>query len=79
MAKQPAHEIHFGLIKAIVWQNQTKAGDRYNVTITRLFRNGDHWSESQNFGRDDLPLVAKAVDLAHTWIFQQNGGRNERQ
>ncbi len=78
MAKQPAHEIRFGLIKAIVWQNQTKAGDRYNVTITRLFRNGDHWSESQNFGRDDLPLVAKAVDLAHTWIFQKNGGRNGR-
>ena len=72
MAKQPAHEIRFGLIKAIVWQNQTKAGDRYNVTITRLFRNGDHWSESQNFGRDDLPLVAKAVDLAHTWIFQRS-------
>ncbi len=78
MAKQPAHEVRFGLIKAIVWQNQTKNGDRYNVTITRLFRNGDHWSESQNFGRDDLPLVAKAADLAHSWIFQQNGGRSER-
>jgi len=78
MAKQPAHEVRFGLIKAIVWQNQTRNGDRYNVTITRLFRNGDHWSESQNFGRDDLPLVAKVVDLAHTWIFEQNGGMNKR-
>lgn len=78
MAKQPAHEIRFGLIKALIWHNQTKAGDRYNVTLTRLFKNGDLWSESSHFGRDDLPLVAKAVDHAHTWIFQQNGERSER-
>lgn len=73
MTKQPTHEIRLGLIKATVWQNQTKAGERFNVTIARLYRNGDRWVESQNFGRDDLPLVAKAVDFAHTWIFNQNG------
>jgi hypothetical protein len=78
MAKQPAHEIRFGLIKATVWQNQTKVGDRFNVTVSRLYRNGDRWVESQHFGRDDLLLVAKTLDLAHTWIFQQNGERSER-
>lgn len=71
MNKKPVHEVRFGLIKAAVWRNQTKAGDRYSVTFTRLFRNGDRWSESSSYGRDDLPLVAKAADLAHTWIFEQ--------
>ena len=26
--------------------------------------------DSTSFGRDDLPLVAKIADQAHTWIFQ---------
>ena len=76
MAKQPVYETRFGLIKALVWQNQTKTGERFKVTIVRLYRNGDRWVESQHFGRDDLPLVAKAADLAHTWIFQQAVSRN---
>ena len=72
MAKQPVHEVRFGLIKVLVWQNQTKAGERYNVTITRLYKNGDRWVESTQFSRDDLPLVVKATDLAHTWIYSQS-------
>ena len=78
MTKKPVHEVRFGLIKAAVWRNQTKAGDRYSVTFTRLFRNGDRWSESSSYGRDDLPLVAKAADLAHTWIFEQGGSDGGR-
>jgi hypothetical protein len=71
MAKQPVHEIRFGLIKALVWQNQTRVGERFNVTIARIYKNGDRWIESTQFGRDDLPLVSKAADLAHTWIYSQ--------
>lgn len=78
MSKQPVHEVRFGLIKALVWQNQTKVGERFNVTLARIYKNGDRWVESQHFGRDDLPLVAKAADHAHTWIFQQNGERSEK-
>ncbi len=70
MAKQPVHSIRIGYIKASVWHNQTKAGDRHNVTVTRLFRDGDVWRESNHFGRDDLLLLAKVVDQAHTWICQ---------
>lgn len=70
-ASKPAHEVRLGLIKASIWHNLTRAGERYNVTLTRLFRNGDLWKESNHFGRDDLLLAAKVLDLAHTWIFQQ--------
>ena len=70
MAKQPIHSIRFGYIKANIWFNQTKSGDRHNVTLTRLFRDGDLWRESQQFGRDDLLLLAKVVDQAHSWIIQ---------
>jgi len=30
------------------------------------------WKESQMFGRDDLPLVAKVADLSHTWIYEHS-------
>ena len=76
--KAPIHTIRFGLIKACIWRNQTKAGDRHVVTVVRLFRNGDVWQESTRFGRDDLPLVSKVTDLAHTWIHQE-GGADERE
>ena len=75
MSKGPAHVIRFGLIKGSIWKNQTHAGDRYTVTVVRLYKNGDHWTESTRFGRDDLPLVAKVCDLAHTWVFQNSGSR----
>jgi hypothetical protein len=68
---RPVHEIRLGLIKASIWHNLTRAGERYNVTLSRLFRNGDVWKESTHFGRDDLLQAAKVLDLAHTWIHQQ--------
>lgn len=54
-----------------IWKNHTTAGDRYTITVVRLFKNGDIWKESTRFGRDDLLLVAKACNEAHTWVFQE--------
>ena len=75
MTKQkPAHEIRLGRIKGTIWANETDNGTRYNVSVTRLYKNGDdEWKDSTSFGRDDLPLVAKVVDLAHLWIYEQAG------
>lgn len=36
---QPAHTIRFGYIKASIWRNQTKSGERHSVSIVRLYRN----------------------------------------
>ena len=69
MSRPPVHTIRMGLIKASVWKNETKSGVRLAVTIIRLFKNGDVWQESTRYGRDDLPLVCKVVELAHEWIY----------
>ena len=70
-ANKPAHEIRLGAIKATIWANPTDNGIRHSVTVARLYKDGDEWKRTDSFGRDDLPLVAKVSDLAHTWIFQQ--------
>jgi len=72
MEKQkPVHEIRLGRIKAAIWANSTDYGARHNVTIVRLYKKDDDWKRSESFGRDDLPVVAKVLDMAHTWIFEQ--------
>ena len=73
--KSPIHEIRLGLIKASIWRNETRSGERHNVTLCRLFKNGDAWQQSQHFGRDDLLLAAKALDQAHSWILSQAAER----
>lgn len=67
--KKPVHEIRFGRIKAAIWENDTQNGTRHNVTVSRIYKDGDQWKDSTSFGRDDLPLVAKVVDQAHSWIY----------
>jgi hypothetical protein len=68
---RPVHEIRLGRIKAAIWENDTQNGTRHNVTLSRLYKDGDQWKDTQSFGRDDLPLVSKVSDMAHTWIFEQ--------
>ena len=70
-ANKPAQEIRLGRIKGTIWANEGENGTRYNVTFTRLYKDDEGWKDSDSFGRDDLPLIAKVADLAHTWIFQQ--------
>ncbi|WP_417377290.1 hypothetical protein [Gimesia maris] len=68
-AKRPVHEVRMGRIKAIIWENETREGIRHNVSLTRIYKDGETWKDSSSFGRDDLPLVAKVADLAHTWVY----------
>lgn len=76
MAKRPVHELRFGLVKATIWENSSKEGVRYNTSIVRLYKNGERWVESTQFGRDDLPLVCKVADLAHSWIYGNGAKKN---
>lgn len=70
--QKPVHTLKLGRVKAAIWANQTKDnGTRYNVTVSRLYKDGDNWKESSSFGRDELPLVIKVLDQAHTWMFEQ--------
>lgn len=72
MEKQkPAQSFRYGNIEASIWANETEKGTMYNVTLTRHFKDAGEWKKTDSFGRDDLPLVAKLTDKAHTWIFEQ--------
>lgn len=68
MKTKPIHDVRLGMIKAAIWKNEGENGPRYNVTFSRLYREGNQWRSTESFGRDDLLLLAKVADQAHSWI-----------
>lgn len=72
-AARPVQEIRMGRIRAAIWENETTNGTRFNVTVSRIYKDGDTWKDSNSFGRDDLLVVAKVLDRCHTWIHSENG------
>ena len=78
--EKPIHEVRLGAIKAAIWKNDTANGVRYNVTLSRIYkdREDSQWKSTDSFGRDDLLVLAKVADLAHTWIHQQGHEADER-
>ena len=57
-----------GYIKAAIWENSVSDIVRYNVTFSRIYKDQAEWKASDSFGRDDLLVLAKVADQAHTWI-----------
>jgi len=78
---KPVAEVRIGAVKAAIWPNQTESGVvRHNVTFSRIYKdaNGD-WKSTSSFGRDDLLVVAKVADQAHTRIFEVANGHSADQ
>jgi len=75
-ANRPVHTVRYGAIRAAIWRNIVDNGNAsrpmYSVTFSRSYKDGqDNWKDSPSFGVDDLLLVSKAADDAHTWIAHQ--------
>lgn len=75
-ANRPAHTIRYGAVLAAVWRNEVDRGNAsrpiYGVTFSRSYKDGENaWKESTSFGGDDLLVLAKVADEAHTWIARQ--------
>ena len=67
----PVKTFRLGRVKAAVWENE---GDHkiYSVTFARTYMDeANKYHDTDSVGRDDLPLVAKLADQAHTFIFDR--------
>ncbi len=72
MANQkPVDEIRIGRVKATIWRNGTEDHPRHNVTFSRLYKDdAGEWKSTQSFGRNDLLVLAKVADQAHSRLFE---------
>ncbi len=79
--EKPIHEVRLGSIKAAIWKNETPGGGvRYSTHFSRIYRDEKEkeWKRTESFGRDDLLVVAKVADQAHTWIHGQTRDERDR-
>ncbi len=67
---KPISEVRIGRVKAAIWPNGTDGRTRHNVTFSRLYKDGEEWKSTQSFSRNDLLLLAKVADQAHSRIFE---------
>jgi hypothetical protein len=68
----PVHTIRYGALRAAIWKREVDLGNNsrpmYSVTFTRSYKDGNDWKDSSSFGPDDLLILAKIADDAHTFI-----------
>ena len=66
--QKPAATLRDGSLKATLWEKQSENGVFFNVTLTRTYKNGDQYGDSNSFSGSELlkisRLANKAYDLA---------------
>ena len=71
-SKLPVKTFRLGRIKAAVWENESDKAKFFNVTFARTYMDeARNFHDTDSYGRDDLPLIAKLADQAHTFIFER--------
>jgi hypothetical protein len=66
---QPILKLQDGLLSATIWKNQRENGShRYSVTLTRSFKQGDDWRESNSFSRMEALRISRLAGFAYDEI-----------
>ena len=77
---RPVHEIRLAQVRASIWSNQGSGNRRwFSLSFSRVYRDGDEWKDTSSFRRDDLPLVAKAAEMAYVWIWSTGNNDEGKQ
>lgn len=68
---RPLHEVKLGRVRATIWANETKAGPRYSVVLSRRYKAPDgSWKSTESFDAGDLLNVAHATERALEFILE---------
>ena len=71
-ASAPIKTLRLGRIKAAVWENGADQRAFFNVTFARTYMDEEKkFHDADSFGRDDLLLLSKLADQAHTFICER--------
>lgn len=62
----------FGNVVASIWENKG-TGNRvfHSVTVEKIYKDGEKWTSSQSFDRDELPKLQFAIENAYRWFFEK--------
>lgn len=63
-ANQPAAKFRLGNVTATVWKNDKF----YNVVLTKTYKDGDEYKDTDQLGHGDLLNAAKVLERAEAFI-----------
>jgi hypothetical protein len=67
----PAAKLRLGLLNAAIWQRTTDKTTFYSASFERRYKDKDgKWQSTQNYDAEDLLLLAKLADQAHSKIIE---------
>jgi hypothetical protein len=79
-AAAPVKTLRLGRIKAAVWENGGDQRAFFNVTFARTYMDEEKkFRDTDSFGRDDLLLLSKLADQAHTFICERMAGQKSEE
>jgi hypothetical protein len=68
MAKaQPAAKFRLGYVTATVWKND----DFFNTVLSKSYKDGEDWKDTDQLGTGDLLNAAKLLERAEQFISEQ--------
>ena len=79
--RRPIHTERSGNIEVAVWEQENGQGTGYAVTGSRSFRRGGKWERSNQFFRNDLPVLTVLLNRTYEWFLSQEnavGSLNDR-
>lgn len=72
----PLQTLRLGRIKAAVWENSADQRTFYNVKFARTYLDEQKkFHDADSFGRDDLLLLSKLADQAHSFVCERMAGQ----
>ncbi len=72
-SKHPCWEVRLNSIRVSVWRNSGESGEWFNTVITRRYKDGEEWKETNALnGLADLALVLEGARLARDYIADQH-------
>jgi hypothetical protein len=63
----PVAKFRVGYVTAAVWQNDK----HFNVVLSKAYKDGDEWKDTDQLGHGDLLNAAKVLERAEGWIADQ--------
>ena len=71
-SKKPVSKVSLYPVNAAIWRNHGSLGAAfYSVTFDRSYKDSDgKWQQSDSFTINDLLLLAKVADHAHSEIYK---------
>ena len=73
--KPPVAKLRLGLINANIWQRENDDNVFYSVSFERRYKDAQsNWQSTHSYNAEDLLVLAKLADQAHTEIARLRSG-----